>query len=62
MELQELIKKALDYKDRADMAEGDEGVELSLMSDYYTRLVILKLPSLLCQKTKLHADIALWVL
>ena len=60
MDIIELIAKAREYKEKAEMAEGDERVEFVIMCDDYCQLVIRELPSLLCQGSKLKCDIIFW--
>ena len=58
--MKELISKTLYWKDRANLAEGDERVEFSMKADHYMRLVLRELPSLLCLDSQIKADIIIW--
>ena len=58
--MEELVRKAKYFKDRANLAEGDERVEFSMQADHYMRLILRELPSLLCLDSKIKCDIIIW--
>lgn len=58
--MEELVKKILFYKEKANRADGDERVEFTMLCDHYLVELIRGLPFLRCPDSKINCDIIVW--